>query len=292
MSAFGFLNVDKPAGMTSHDVVALLRRELRLRKLGHAGTLDPLATGVLALCVGPATRLSEYVMRTQKRYRAELLAGVSTDTHDAEGRIVAERDPGNLTREQVEAALSPFRGEFEQLPPMHSAVRQNGRRLYELARAGQTVERRPRRVSVQEMRLVDWAPPRFTLELACSAGTYVRSLAQDLGEALGTGAHLSALTRTASGAFRLEDAITPQQLLEEPQWQRWLVAPDAALPHLPPVHPNADSRAHLLQGRPGQRQAADPDVPLARAMGPDGALLAIVERAGAHWRPRKVFPPQ
>jgi len=292
MTPFGFLNINKPAGMTSHDVVALLRRELRLRKLGHAGTLDPMATGVLVLCVGPATRLSEYVMRSVKRYRAELLAGVSTDSYDAEGEIVARRDAGGLTRAGVAAALGQFRGEITQLPPMYSAVRQDGRRLYELARAGQSVARRPRRVCVPELALVDWAPPRFTLELACSAGTYVRSLAQDLGEALGTGAHLVALTRTASGPFRLEDALTPQQVADAPDWQRLLVPADRALPQLPPFRPDAGLCAQLLQGRPVPWQAADPEAPLAQAWSAEGTLLAIVQRAGERWQPRKVFPPQ
>ena len=292
MSAFGFLNIDKPAGMTSHDVVALLRRELHLRKLGHAGTLDPMATGVLVLCVGPATRLSEYAMRSVKRYRAIVLAGVSTESYDAEGQVTEERDASALTRAKVEAALAKFRGEIEQLPPMYSAVKQGGRKLYELARAGQTVERKPRRVCVQELSLVDWSPPQFTLELACSAGTYVRSLAHDLGTALGTGAHLTALTRRASGIFRLEDAHTPEQVLAAPEWQRLLVSPGEALPQLPPVQPDAAMRALLLQGRAIPCGAGDPDVTLAQAQGPGGALLAIVEQDGAVWRPRKVFPPQ
>ena len=273
-------------------MVALLRRELRLRKLGHAGTLDPMATGVLVLCVGPATRLSEYAMRSVKRYRAEILAGVNTDSYDAEGKVVARRDASGLTRAQVEAALAQFRGDVEQLPPMYSAVKQGGRKLYELARAGQTVERRPRRVCVQELSLVDWSPPQFTLELACSAGTYVRSLAHDLGEALGTGAHLTALTRRASGVFRLENAHTPEQVLAAPGWQRLLVAPGVALPQLPSFQPDAAVCAQLLQGRAISCGGSDPDVVLAQAQGPDGVLLAIVEREGVLWRPRKVFPPQ
>ena len=292
MNAFGFLNIDKPAGMTSHDVVALLRRELRLRKLGHAGTLDPLATGVLVLCVGPATRLSEYAMRSVKCYRATVLAGVSTDTYDTEGQVLEERSASSLTRAQVEAALARFCGEIEQLPPMYSAVKLGGRKLYELARAGQTVERKPRRVCVQELRLVDWSPPQFTLELTCSAGTYVRSLAHDLGHALGTGAHLTALTRRASGIFRLEDAHTPEQVLAAPEWQRLLVAPGKALPHLPPFQTDPAACAQLLQGRAVPRGASDPDNVLAQAQTPEGALLAIVERDGVQWRPRKVFPPQ
>lgn len=292
MNVCGFLNIDKPAGMTSHDVVAMLRRGLRPGKLGHAGTLDPLATGVLVLCVGRATRLSEYVMRGEKRYRAEVLAGVTTDTFDAEGRVVARRDASGLTRAAVQAALARFRGEIEQLPPMYSAVKQDGRKLYELARAGQTVERRPRRVTVRALELVEWDPPRFTLDLRCSAGTYVRSLAHDLGEMLGTGAHLTALTRTASGAFLLEDAHAPQAILDAPDWRRLLVSPATALPGIPPVHADAAAQVRLLQGRMVTRCADDPDGPLAQATDAAGTLLAIVERDGASWRPRKVFPPR
>ena len=292
MNVCGFLNIDKPAGMTSHDVVAMLRRGLGVGKLGHAGTLDPLATGVLVLCVGRATRLSEYVMRGEKRYRAEVLAGVSTDSFDAEGRVVAQHSAAGLTRAEVEAELARFRGEIEQLPPMYSAVKQDGRKLYELARAGQTVERRPRRVTVSALELVEWDPPRFTLDLSCSAGAYVRSLAHDLGEALGTGAHLRALTRTASGAFLLEDARAPQAVLEAPDWRGLLVSPARAMPGIPPLHADAAAQALLLQGRAMARCESHPDGPLAQATDAAGALLAIVERDGAAWRPRKVFPPR
>lgn len=290
MNASGFLNIDKPSGMTSHDVVAMLRQGLRLRKLGHAGTLDPLATGVLVLCVGQATRLSEYVMQGRKRYRAEVTAGVSTGTLDREGAVLEERDASGLTREQVEDALHAFRGEIEQVPPMYSAVKQDGRKLYELAREGKSVERRTRRVTMDELEVVDWSPPRFTLELACSAGTYVRSLAQDLGEALGTGAHLSGLVRSASGVFRLENALSPQQVLAAGDWPSLLVSPVEAMPDLPPVYVRSAGQERLLQGRTVPREEEDPDVALAQATGPTGALLAIVARDGSNWQPRKVFP--
>lgn len=292
MNAFGFLNINKPAGMTSHDVVARLRRALRLRKLGHAGTLDPLATGVLVLCVGQATRLSEYVMRGDKRYLAVVRPGVSTETYDAEGDVLDRRDASCLQREAVVEALDSFRGEVEQLPPMYSAVKQGGRKLYELARAGQTVERRPRRVTIHTLELVDWTPPTFTLELTCSAGTYVRSLAHDLGEALGTGAYLAALTRTASGTFRLQDATTPDDLLARPDWRSLLVSASQALPQIPPLCIDEAARDHLLQGRAVERREDDPSSALAQALTATGSLLAIVEGDASLWRPRKVFPPQ
>ncbi len=292
MNAFGFLNINKPAGMTSHDVVARLRRELRLRKLGHAGTLDPLATGVLVLCVGQATRLSEYVMRGDKRYLAVVQPGVSTATYDAEGEVLDRHDASRLKREGVMEALDSFHGELEQLPPMYSAVKQDGRKLYELARAGKTVTRRPRRVSIHSLELVDWTPPTFTLELTCSAGTYVRSLAHDLGQALGTGAHLAALTRTASGAFRLQDATTPEDVLSRPDWRSLLVPASQGLPQVPPIRIDEAARDRLLQGRAVARCEGDPTSALAQALTPTGSLLAIVEGEDSLWRPRKVFPPQ
>ncbi len=291
MNAFGFLNINKPSGMTSHDVVAQLRRTLRLRKLGHAGTLDPLATGVLVLCVGQATRLSEYVMRGDKRYRAVIQAGVSTESYDAEGEVLSRRDASGLERQTVMEALDCFRGDQQQLPPMYSAVKQDGRKLYELARAGKTVTRRPREVTIHTLELVDWTPPTFTLELGCSAGTYVRSLAHDLGEALGTGAYLAALTRTASGAFRLQDAVTPEDVLAGPDWRSRLVPPSQALPQMPQIRLDEIARDRLLLGQTVARRAGDPSSALAQALGPTGSLLAIVECKGSLWQPRKVFPP-
>ncbi|MCY4023631.1 MAG: tRNA pseudouridine(55) synthase TruB, partial [Anaerolineaceae bacterium] len=273
-------------------VVARLRRALRLRKLGHTGTLDPLATGVLVLCVGQATRLSEYVMRGDKRYLAVVRPGVSTASYDTEGEVLDRRDASGLQREAVMQALDRFRGDQEQLPPMYSAVKQDGRKLYELARAGVTVTRRPRRVTVHALELVDWTPPTFTLELTCSAGTYVRSLAHDLGQALGTGAHLAALTRTASGAFRLEDATAPDDLLARPNWRSLLVSASQALPQIPPLCLDEAARDHLLQGRAVARREGDPSSALALALTPAGSLLAIVEDDASLWRPRKVFPPQ
>ncbi len=157
---FGFLNIDKPAGMTSHDVVAqirrLLRRDTGSRKVGHAGTLDPMATGVLVVCLGQATRLSEYMVESTKRYRARVRLGIETDTYDADGETVTTTDPGAITRQQVEAVLMQFRGDIDQVPPMYSAIKQGGRKLYELARQGKTVERPPRSVTLYDLKLADW----------------------------------------------------------------------------------------------------------------------------------------
>lgn len=289
-SVFGFLNVDKGVGMTSHDVVARLRRGLGIKKVGHAGTLDPLATGVLIVCLGPATRLSEYAMHTRKRYRAEVHLGLTTDTYDAEGEVVSEADAGQITRDAVETALTAFSGEIEQLPPRYSAIKQGGRKLYQMARAGEAIEVEPRRVTIHALTLVSWQSPRLTLDVTCSAGTYIRSLAFDLGERLGVGAHLSGLRRTASGAFDVAEAVTLDDLLAQPDdWQRHLLPPDTVLQHLPAVQLDEQTTADVVNGRFIPRADSGDEVTEARAYAADGRLVAILGAQGADWRPRKVF---
>ncbi len=241
-AAFGFLNLDKPAGLTSHDVVARIRRGLAVKKVGHAGTLDPLATGVLVICIGGATRLSDYVMHATKVYRARIHLGISTTTYDAEGEVVAEQDSSTLTLDAIETALDSFRGEIEQVPPMYSAIKQGGRKLYDLARAGEVVERAPRRVTIDSLRVLAWTPPEVTVEVACSAGTYIRSLAHDLGDALGTGGHLSGLVRLRSGGFVLDDSIGLETLLAADDWQQWLIPPRIALAPMPEITVELNSR--------------------------------------------------
>jgi tRNA pseudouridine55 synthase len=186
----GFLNIDKPIGMTSHDVVAKIRRRARQLaghdiKVGHAGTLDPLASGVLVVCLGSAARLSDQVMHTTKRYRATVHFGVTTETDDAEGAVTAAFPLHGVDDEAIRRALNRFIGEIDQIPPMYSAIKQGGRKLYDLARAGKTVERAPRRVRIDALALLDWQPPTAVLDVVCSSGTYIRSLARDLGEHLG-----------------------------------------------------------------------------------------------------------
>lgn len=290
-TAFGLLNVNKPAGPTSHDIVARVRRGTGVRKIGHAGTLDPMATGVLVLCVGAATRLSEYVMASRKVYRALVRFGVETDTYDAEGAVVAER-PVSLTRAAVEAALDPFRGEIEQVPPMYSAIQQGGRRLYELARAGQNVPREPRAVTIERLELLAWESPLATLEVVCSPGTYIRSLAHDLGQALRTGAHLAALERAASGRFTVEDAVAWDALeaaMVDGTWTRWLLPADWAVAGLAALQLDA---AQSEAVRHGQWIAADAGTEgggLARAYDEAGAFVAVLERRENYWKPHKVF---
>ncbi len=285
----GILNLDKPQGLTSHDVVDRVRVVADQRRVGHAGTLDPMATGVLLVCLGRATRVTEYLMASPKVYRARVRLGVATDTYDAEGEVVEER-PVEVGRGAVEAALQRFRGRILQVPPMYSALKRGGQPLHRLARRGITVEREPRPVEIHRLQLAAWQPPEFTLEMACSSGTYVRSLAHDLGQVLECGAHLAGLVRLASGDFTLEDAVPLAEVTRErlPSLLRPL---DAALRRYPAVHLDA---AAALAVRSGRAVAAPPPgASLARAYGPDGSFLAVVEyrpRDGV-WQPRKVFYP-
>ncbi len=202
MSPTGLLIIDKPAGMTSHDVVDRVRRLFRTKRVGHTGTLDPQATGVLVVCLGQATRLAEFLSAAKKHYRSEIVFGIETDTEDAWGQTVSERDATDVTAETVEQALSRFRGKIDQVPPMVSALHHAGKRLYELAREGVTVERASRAIEITELTLTHFEPgmhPVATLEITCSTGTYIRTLAADIGHAVGSGAMMRALRRTWVG---------------------------------------------------------------------------------------------
>lgn len=285
--ASGFLNVNKPLHMTSHDVVAKIRRGLKIKKVGHAGTLDPLASGVLIVCVGSATRLSDYVMHATKRYRAQIHLGATTDTYDAEGTVLSERDASHVQQEDVQALFSRFTGDIEQVPPMYSAIKQGGRKLYDLARAGEVVEREARSVKIMSLNIMDWSPPEFTLDVVCSAGTYIRSLAFDLGESLGVGAYLSGLMRVASGAFQLNDAVDLETVLASANWQQYLVAPESALSDWPRVRLSEDEAEHIVHGR--SIEAVQNSIDLAFGYAPDGHLLAILRFDNGLWRPHKVF---
>jgi tRNA pseudouridine55 synthase len=206
------INLDKPPGLTSFAAVARVRRLTATRKVGHTGTLDPMATGVLPLCLGRATRFSRYLVDTDKTYRATVTLGASTTSYDAEGEVVTRGDAGAVTREAVTAALAAFRGNILQTPPMHSALKHQGQPLYRLARQGITIHREPRPASVQRLELTDWQPPNLTLEIDCGKGFYVRSLAHDLGQALGCGAYLSGLVRLRVGNLHLADACSLESM--------------------------------------------------------------------------------
>lgn len=277
--------------MTSHDVVAKVRRALGIKKVGHSGTLDPLATGVLVVCVGDATRLSEYAMSTQKVYVARVRLGVETTTYDAEGEIVAQVDAAHITPADVEAALLPFVGEIDQIPPAYSAIKKGGRKLYELARAGETVELEARRVRIDSLRVTEWDLPDCMLEVVCGSGTYIRSLAHDIGAALGVGAHLADLRRTRSGTFKIEDAVSLDDLLNTDNPADSLMPPDAVLLDAPAIHLTAETLDHVGHGRAFQWDGgATHD--LARAYAPDGRMVAVLRLEGGLARPHKVFSSQ
>lgn len=285
----GVLCVDKPLGLTSHDVVGHIRRLAGLRRVGHAGTLDPLATGVLLLCLGRATRLIEYLVGHNKLYETTVRLGQSTTTYDAEGDVVAERPLPHLTPSQIEAALEPFRGEILQQPPLYSAIKQGGQPLYKLARQGKMdVERPYRAVTIHELTLLRWEPPFLSLRIGCSSGTYIRSLGHDLGEALDCGGHLSALRRLAVGDFGIETAVPLDDLSPE-NIALHLLPPDTAVRHLPRLDLPETAAADILQGKPIPKTDA-PTAELVRAYGPDGQFLGVVSGAGSQWRARKMFP--
>ncbi|WP_242345728.1 tRNA pseudouridine(55) synthase TruB [Anaeromyxobacter terrae] len=302
MSRSGVLVVDKPAGPTSFDVVQRVRRLLGAARAGHAGTLDPAATGVLAVCVGDAVKLQQYLADADKAYEATVAFGAATETEDAEGRVIATGDPSGLNADQIRAALTRFVGEIEQVPPMYSAVRVRGRRLHEAARAGESIERAPRRVRVDALELLalDAAPgdaaegaPGPVLRLArltvrCGKGTYVRTLAADLGRALGVPAHLAALRRTEASAFRVEEGISlaAAEALDREALAARIVPMGEALRVLPPVALDWHEVRDLVHGRALQREAP---AALVRALAPDGRLVAICSLGERGLRPQRVF---
>lgn len=293
----GILIIDKPAGQTSHDVVQAVRRASGVRRVGHAGTLDPLATGVLVVCLESATRVIEEIQAGEKVYRAGVRLGQTTTTYDAEGPIVAEQDASGISREAVLEALDAFRGPIKQTPPMFSAVKREGRRMYELARLGIEVEREPRPVTVYALELVEWAPPEIVLEMCVSKGTYVRALAHDLGQALGVGAHLAALTRLAVGRFHLEQAERLPRVVEaflEGWWPMLLHPLDSALEDYAALVMDAASEAAMRHGQ--QFDAPPPETGmtrLVRAYNPHGQFIGLVrwDEVNERWQPDRVFPP-
>lgn len=285
----GFLNIDKPPGLTSHDVVAQVRRLVHQKRVGHAGTLDPAATGVLIVALGAATRLIEYVQEaTTKRYLATIHLGISTDTDDAEGAAIETRDVPPLDQAAIEQALAAFRGPIMQVPPMYAALHHNGQRLHELARAGITVERAARPVQIDLLELIAWEPPLISVDVICSKGTYIRSLARDLGAALGCGAHLQSLRRTAVGAFTIEHAVPLDRLMiEGDAFSRALMPPDLAVDSWPAITVDEQTARQIRNGLPIAPAGVSGDN--IRAHGPDGALLALLTREQTQWKPVKVF---
>jgi len=273
-------------------VVAHVRRLTRQKRVGHAGTLDPMATGVLLVCVGQATRVSEYLMQAPKLYRARIRFGTATDTYDAEGQVTAQ-SAVIPSREVLEALLPRFTGRILQAPPPYSALKMEGEPAYRRARRGEVVQQEPRPVEVYEIRLLAWEPPDLQVDISCGRGTYIRSLAHDLGRAAGSAAHLAALERRAVGHFAIEDATSVAEfeaLVADDLWQQLLVPLDEALLQYEALVVAADDAQRLQNGQPIQSGEAVGGQ-LRRAYAPDGTFIALVEGdAQAHaWRPHKVF---
>jgi len=289
----GVLVIDKPVGMTSHDVVQAIRIGTGIRRAGHTGTLDPRASGVLVILVGPAVRLSEYVSASDKRYQAVIRLGASTDTYDADGRFTQQASaPLNITEQQFEEALKPFIGEIEQTPPPYSAVKVQGRRAYDMAREGEEVDLAPRKITVHHLEVLEWAPPEVVVDVHCSSGTYVRSLANDMGNALGCGGYLVGLRRTKSGRFSLRDATPLRKLQESFQagnWYQYLIPAAEALGDWPAIELNPDMVEAVKHGH--RIPAAEDAKGMVRGVSMAGELVALLEldEATREWQPKKVF---
>lgn len=294
----GFLNLYKPSGPTSHDLVMRIRRALRGPRVGHGGTLDPLAEGVLPIGIGRATRLLPFFQEADKAYRAEIVLGTSTTTYDAEGEITAQHPVPPLERHTLEQVLTTFEGTIEQVPPPFSAVRQGGRRLYERARRGEVVTLQPRRVQIYRLRLLAWEPPRLTVEIQCGSGTYVRSLAHDLGERLGCGAYLAALIRLRVGPMTVDEAVSAEQLealIARGALVEVLLPIDLPVRHWPAVVLHESAVRALLDGRALElpADAVPSHAQHARACQSNGTLVALLRRdtGGRRWHPFLVLRP-
>jgi tRNA pseudouridine55 synthase len=290
----GVLVVDKPVGMTSHGVVQVVRQGTGIRRAGHTGTLDPRASGVLVVLVGPAVRLSEYVSASDKRYQAIIRLGETTDTYDGDGEVI-KRSPVEVTAEQIEEALTQFEGTVEQIPPAYSAKRIHGKKAYELAREGEEVELEPKEIDVYHLELLEWDPPEAIIDVFCSSGTYVRSLANDLGEVLGCGGHLVGLRRTKSGEFALRDAIQLRKLedaFDAGDWYKYLIPAAEALSDWPSRELTFEEVDLVRHGHrvPVEDPPENPDH-WVRAISQQGELVALMEYLPEEkeWQPRKVF---
>ncbi len=284
----GFVAIDKPAAWTSHDVVAKARGIVGQRKVGHAGTLDPAATGLLILGLGKATRLIRFVQSEEKEYVARVVFGVTTDTLDADGSILT-REPMAFAESDLLDVLERFIGTIAQVPPMVSAVKVGGTRLYELARQGREIERTARAVEVYDIDLVDFAPgpyPEATMVIRCGTGTYVRSLAADIGQALGGGAHLGSLRRTRIGAISVKDAATIGEFEKDPRSR--VMPMSNGLDHLPAIRLDEQASQAVCHGTQFAADAFGVDAELVRMVGSDGELLAVYGRREASWKPEVV----
>ena len=291
----GILNIDKPSGMTSFQVVALVKRLSGERRVGHAGTLDPIATGVLPVCIGQATRVIEFLSEARKTYLAEIELGIATDTYDISGQVTQRGDTSTISRERLDSALTSFRGLILQTPPMYSAVKHQGKPLYELARAGITVERKIRTAEVYSLELIDWQLPMVTIEVVCSKGTYIRSIAHDLGQSLGCGASLRSLSRLKYGSFDIKDALSLSHLenaFRYGYWTELVYPPDSVLAHWEAVVIGNDDEENMKMGRSLVLVGGDAVVgKRCRTYTLDGRFVGVLRfnPVSGSWHPEKVL---
>ena len=289
----GILVVDKPSGMTSHDVVAVIRKGTGFRRIGHTGTLDPRASGVLVVLIGPAVRLSEYLVCDKKGYEAVIRFGSVSDTYDGDGNVIQTGRDIPRDEEQIMDAMETFIGDIIQVPPAYSAIKIHGRKAYDMARNGEEVKLEGRHVTIHSFDFIEYAPPELIADIVCSSGTYIRSIANDLGQKLGCGAYLSALKRTMSGRFTLRDAVplpTLQKAFEEGTWYQYLIPAADALTDYEEVMLDMESEANILHGRRIPAEAGDHPT-LGKAVSEQGELIALLEFVPetVEWKPKKVF---
>jgi tRNA pseudouridine55 synthase len=287
----GVLVVDKPVGMTSHDVVQVIRKGTNIRRAGHTGTLDPRASGVLVILIGPAVRLSEYVSASDKRYQAVIMLGKTTDTYDADGRETSS-SAVDINENTFDEELQKFVGQIEQVPPPYSAVKLQGHKAYELARKGEEFELAPRIINVYSLELLEWAPPEVVIDVNCSSGTYVRSLVNDLGARLGCGATLTGLRRTKSGRFTLRDAVPLRKLTEsfaDGTWYQYLIPAAEALSDWPMVELDHDQVDAIRHGH--RIPALSKENLKVCGVSEQGELVALMDldEETMEWQPKKVF---
>ncbi len=284
----GIFNILKPPAMTSQDVVAYLRRALGCKKMGHGGTLDPEAAGVLPVYCGAATRLLQYALDASKEYIGEFVLGYSTDSGDEEGKVTGRAPVPFLTQEKAENILKKFLGPQQQVPPMYSALKVGGQRLYRLARQGVEVERAPRSIFIHKLKLLRLRPHSFTLAITCSKGTYIRTLGEDIAAALGTLAAMTFLLRTRVGVFSVDEAASLDEVTAEPL--RFLQPPLKAVEHLPKITLSPQQALRLSQGVATTVRPA-PSAGVCVLLGPAGELLGLGEGEGERLRPKKIFFP-
>lgn len=288
----GVINVYKEKGYTSHDVVAKMRGIFRQKKIGHTGTLDPDAVGVLPVCLGNATKLCDLLTDRSKEYRAVLRLGIATDTQDMSGTVLSEQEV-SCSPEEIREVIRSFVGEYDQVPPMYSALKINGKKLVDLARRGIEVERKPRRVGIPSIVIEDISLPRITMTVRCTKGTYIRTLCDDIGRKAGCGGCMESLVRTASGQFRIEDAVTLDALREsceagEPE--RFLIPADQVLAEHPAVFSDPEGDRFLKNGNPVAAEFIRPETEgVCRVYDSSGQFTGLYRKAGRYYRPEKMF---